>query len=335
MLKAAGAVKLRPDIAVESVSAPETAVVGQLINVVAHLRELNGDLGALSDVVLRQDANTLDSVPAVALTAASTADVMLAVSFSEPGTYELVASAENVNPGDYDGSNNSASATITVASSVQPASYYMYYNNYDYRYWSEQDNPYWYSSYENRSYWEYFYENLNFPSTFEFPGKATMEVYSAGNLLASYDVPNIPSTWEYSDGCYDYAYGWVLPNTSTQVYLQSYRDCYGNASGFAQFYHSSSEYFYRSSYLDKIYGGGYSNSWTSGYDTPWNVHGPLSTRFVVEAGGQSWGGSAGMTNWYEYPYDSSWNYPDGYGGYYRGQYSYYYSYGYGYGMTSP
>lgn len=51
---------MRPDLAVQNLTFPETAIVQQVVNIRANIAELNGDSGATTACVLAIDSNTVD-----------------------------------------------------------------------------------------------------------------------------------------------------------------------------------------------------------------------------------------------------------------------------------
>jgi len=108
-------VKLRPDLAVQGLTFPETAIVQQTVNIRAHIAELNGDSGATTACVLGIDGNSVDQANNVYVDAGGGVTCEFSYIFSGAGTHSIDVSAANPVPGDWDLSNNTASATITIS----------------------------------------------------------------------------------------------------------------------------------------------------------------------------------------------------------------------------
>ncbi|HEX2205925.1 MAG TPA: hypothetical protein VHG91_21600 [Longimicrobium sp.] len=106
-------VKLRPDLAV-SLSNPGQAYVNTPVNVLAVVRELNGDVGARADCWLYVDGQPTDRVSGAWVDAGDAVTCAFTLSLSATGTRTLEARVSNVQPGDWDTSNNTATSTIEV-----------------------------------------------------------------------------------------------------------------------------------------------------------------------------------------------------------------------------
>ena len=106
---------MRPDLAVQNLTFLETAIVQQVVNIRAHIVELNGDTGATTACVLAIDGNTVDHANNLYVDAGGGVTCEFSTTFSGAGTHEIQVSAANPVPGDYDMSNNTASGTITVS----------------------------------------------------------------------------------------------------------------------------------------------------------------------------------------------------------------------------
>jgi len=65
---------------------------------------------------------------------------------------------------------------------------------------------------------------------------------------------------------------------------------------------------YFSSFYDKIYGGGYTSSYSYSYGTPLNAISSLASRFIVEGDAGAFGGDGNFGLLYSYPFDYSWDY---------------------------
>jgi len=108
-------VKYRPDLAVAGLRAPDRVMPGLPFEVSATVRELNGDVGARADCVLSSDGVEIDRAQGIWVDAKGSVVCKFAPMLGEMGEHTLTVAATNVDPGDWDDANNSASATITVA----------------------------------------------------------------------------------------------------------------------------------------------------------------------------------------------------------------------------
>ncbi|HEY3367693.1 MAG TPA: hypothetical protein VGK74_21760 [Symbiobacteriaceae bacterium] len=132
-------VLLRPDLAVNEVKAASAAKVGELIPVNVVVGEQNGDLSAAASVQIEENGQILDRVPNVQVDAGSTASLAFMLQFAQPGTHTLTVRIGDVNPGDYDLSNNAATFTIDVRTTPTESYYYTSY------YWyADDDQNDWY-----------------------------------------------------------------------------------------------------------------------------------------------------------------------------------------------
>jgi hypothetical protein len=111
-------VKYRPDIVVTAMSVEPQSVRGALIVIGAQYQEMRGDKGAQMSCVLRVNGVALDRVPEMWVDAGSLVGCQFLYRFPANGVHEVSVSAEGVEPGDYDLSNNTRSAAITI---VDPA----------------------------------------------------------------------------------------------------------------------------------------------------------------------------------------------------------------------
>lgn len=343
VLKTRCSVVLRPDLKVESVSADESVRVGQVVNITAVINESNGDLGATSKVYLREGETVRDYAENVSLNPLTSASVVFSTKFEQAGEYTLTVSAEDVNPGDYDNSNNTKTVTITVVESMESVGYWMSYSWFEGDYFSQWSD--WYSSgrYSQSGKWEWLYETLllsqsNGSSTasaevLTFPvDKVTLDIYADGNLTNSITLTDIQVTYSYDDGSYRNQYSYTNIADGWYLYLQNYRS-YGYAQSAAQFGKYAGDYVYFSEYYSTYWGGTPSYSGTVKYGTFLDAKNSVKTRFVVEDDGKSYGGDASVSLT-TYPIDYTWNYSWS-GGWSTGYQKGTQSNGYSSGMTTP
>ena len=348
VLEAKGGVLLRPDVAVQGVTVPPQVRVGQLFNIPVDLAELNGDLGATTNVVLQQGGQTLDHTNGVTVGALGAVGVVFTAKFDQAGTYELTVVAKDVVPGDYDGSNNSKTVSVVVTAGVQAVPFwlnyysYQYNNTYSYNYWGYNwDSGYGqYYYYNYNDAYQYLQEQLDLPgNSISFPvDRVSFEVSTDNVPRLAVELNNIPSYYDYSDGCYSDAAGSASTAEGVYVYLQHYSDCnsgYAYAYAYAQQY--AQQYNYFSYYYYYYWGPDYSyfyGPYTSSYSYSYGTHIPatnrVDTRFIVEDGGQSYGGNASIESIFSYNYDSNWSDYYGWQNYHYSQ-----SYGSNWGVTQP
>ena len=113
-------VHLRPDLVALSVQTPVKALISTPVAINAFIMERNGDVGARVSCVLYVDGTATDRSDGLWVDAGGTVDCAMAHAFSTAGTHALEVRVENVQPGDYDNSNNSATKSIQI---VQPAEF--------------------------------------------------------------------------------------------------------------------------------------------------------------------------------------------------------------------
>lgn len=107
VLRVSTVVLNRPDIAINGVTVPETAMVNQVINLDVALKEIAYDLGAQTSVVLSHDGNVLDRADGIVLAKGGDAVVTMSLALDAVGTYIIDVEATNVLPG--------VSITATIA----------------------------------------------------------------------------------------------------------------------------------------------------------------------------------------------------------------------------
>lgn len=106
-------VALRPDLQAE-ITAPARAVAGTVVDMRGTISEINADVGATANCVLYIDGTAAAAATAIWVASGGAVDCAFSHVFSAVGTHHLMVAAENVVPGDYDTSNNTASADIEI-----------------------------------------------------------------------------------------------------------------------------------------------------------------------------------------------------------------------------
>jgi hypothetical protein len=113
-------VHLRPDLIALRIDGPSNAFVGLPVNFHAFIMERLGDVGARVSCVLYVDGTPADRSDGIWVDAGGLVECKMAHAFSNAGNHAIELRVENVRPGDYDDTNNSATASIQI---VQPAEF--------------------------------------------------------------------------------------------------------------------------------------------------------------------------------------------------------------------
>lgn len=317
----------RPDLAVARVVVRSSDFARQVINIPAHLRELNGDLGATANVFLMEGDTVLDTALDVNVPAASSVTVVFSAVFAEPGPHTFRVVIGDVNPGDYDSSNNEGTASIEIVElAPQTVTAYLQYSSHALDYVSEESSPYWISRYSENWKDEYFNQQIFVPTALNFPiDSVRFDATVDGRPLIQLDAASIPLDgtvdWDYyvSDyGYQDLGNGWF-------VAVESSRYTSGDSSTRVEVNHFASDYVVFSSYHDLIYGT--IDEWGSDdhFGTMLNPTNRIDTRFVVLDDNGAYGGNASMSSLTTYPWwgNGSWDFINDYGDYqvhYKGHY---------------
>ena len=107
-------VHLRPDLVPLRIDGPPNALVGSPVNFHAFIMERNGDVGARTSCVLYVDGAAADRADGIWVDAGRVVDCAMTHSFNAVGTHALEVRVENVQPADYDDSNNSTTGSIQI-----------------------------------------------------------------------------------------------------------------------------------------------------------------------------------------------------------------------------
>ena len=109
----------RPDVTVTSIGYPTVVRPNTFVTFSAVVAERMGDVGAHFECELLVDGVRVDSVPHMWIDAASTGTCRLTYKFAGSGRHSIAVRAQNVAPGDFDGSNNEISGDILVEDPAQ------------------------------------------------------------------------------------------------------------------------------------------------------------------------------------------------------------------------
>jgi len=264
------AVKLRPDLALASLSAPARAYVNTPVPITAVVHELNGDVGAHADCVLAVDGQPVDQAIGIWVDAADAVSCAFAHRFTSLGTHTLTVTAANVVPGDWDLANNSKSATIEIVEPIVQLHGWAFFN--DYQLSGSGANANW-SGYRAvsisvHSQQTFLYGYANVPSS----ASGHVDVTETGNdsLSAGTDLP--PSyAYDYGGNTYRWS-GAYLPGINAGVWSSSFRsDSDGSGSTNVYYDRYATRVVYHSYGYNNYgwywwyYGGGYGGSYDYSY----------------------------------------------------------------------
>ncbi|MEA2489133.1 MAG: hypothetical protein QOH21_925 [Acidobacteriota bacterium] len=107
-------VKLRPDLRVAAVSVRPHAPIGLPTNIYATIAEANGDTGARADARLLVGGVEVDRAEDIWVDAGDSVQVHFVHVFETAGTASVQVIVDSVRPGDWDDTNNSASASMHI-----------------------------------------------------------------------------------------------------------------------------------------------------------------------------------------------------------------------------
>ena len=110
-------VKRRPDLEAVQLHAQPRVVVGAPVAIRGVVSELNGDVGARATCRLFADGVEIGAIPGAWVDAGTAVTCEFRTSFPSIGTKNLTLRVTDVEPADYDASNNEASLSIEVANS--------------------------------------------------------------------------------------------------------------------------------------------------------------------------------------------------------------------------
>jgi len=123
VVSAAPAVKLRPDLSMQRVSAPSKALPGVPVVISAVIAELNQDVGARAACVLSVDGIETDRADGIWVDAGGLVSCAFTHTFDTAGTKSVTVEAANVVPWDFEIENNAATTSVVVRA-VEPFDYY-------------------------------------------------------------------------------------------------------------------------------------------------------------------------------------------------------------------
>ena len=324
VLQAEGKVLLRPDLKVTALQAPSSARVRQVVNVSAAISEANLDVGATCTAYLMSGDTVLDKAEGVAIGAGGQRVVLFATRFSVPGEYHLRVVASDVNPGDFDVSNNSSEIVLNVSETPLTAAHFdMSYGYGSSDYYTEERTEYGINVYRQKSAGEQLTENLYIPSALQFPvDRISASVYVDGVEKRFGELLNVATdTWE--DGCFRYTWTNKQFGNNSGMYMQTTEDlCNGTAETLINYtvWVGGESFSYSGQFTDTwdivdMYGWGAGAPISYNYLLPQNT---IGAYFIFDSPGLKFGGGAEISNITRDSYHDEWDYPGENGTYAKG-----------------
>jgi hypothetical protein len=129
VLEAWTRVRLRPDLKISSIQAPDTQYVNVPFSVEVFIKEINKQTAATCDVSLYREGSLIHTTTSVAVAAGGNASVVFAgLTYSSVGVQDYSVVISNVSPGEYDSKNNKRKFSITFSNPAAQSNYYFQYN---------------------------------------------------------------------------------------------------------------------------------------------------------------------------------------------------------------
>jgi hypothetical protein len=131
-----GNVRLRPDLSILSIDAPNRFRAGLPVSIVSAIREANGDTGATATCRLRVNNVEVDHAEGIWVDAGGTVACSFRHTFDVADTYNLEVVVDSEQPADWDTTNNRMSTTIQIDKPSEPFSWLLWahdvsgYSNY-------------------------------------------------------------------------------------------------------------------------------------------------------------------------------------------------------------
>lgn len=116
-------VKMRPDLTIQSIEAPDRAYVNQNVTIAALVTERNADAGARANCILSVDGIGVDSATGIWVDAGDSVTCEFTHVFTATGVKQVSVDVADVDPADYDEENNRAFAQIEIVDPSVPVTY--------------------------------------------------------------------------------------------------------------------------------------------------------------------------------------------------------------------
>jgi hypothetical protein len=297
----------RPDLSVSAVNAPAQVNVRQLFNVVAEIRELNGDLDGSGTAYLLQNGVVL-AAAAVSVQAGGNAGVVFSLRIGSEGIHELQVRVAN-SALDYDPSNNEKSISVeALPLGFEPVfTELQYQNSYSESSFTEENEFYirrYFSSYR----YENFYQTYYIPASLSFPvSLASLRISADGTerFVADVEIPLYYSdVWD----CFRNDYGYVFFDDGLTLNAQSVSDCFGFQQSYVIASRFSYDQLYYSVVTPKDGGLPSEEGYQFGTGVPWSATQNITTRLIVQDESGTFGGTASADLFNVYDYFNPFNY---------------------------
>jgi hypothetical protein len=217
-------VKLRPDLAVQGLVLPSSAMLTQPVNISANIVELNGDASATTTCVLAIDGNNVDQANNVYVDAGGNVSCVFEYTFPTTGDHTVQVTAGSVIPADWDTGNNSMSGTITVTN-IGIAQHAL-------AYFSGSDQSYSYSSSTELWHMGAVLENDSYSTGSTINNQSSQAEFESFGCAGSTNAVlwQFPISLTYSEtmdgiSVYGYTDVSVAGNTSTQSFPPGWTTC--------------------------------------------------------------------------------------------------------------
>lgn len=264
-------VKLRPDLQVEQINAPSRVAAGAPVHILALVGEANQDVGATANCVLYVDGSEADRVQGLWIDAGDSVSCEFVQIFSTPGAKQLKVALEQVQPADYDLSNNEKTASIEVIGSRLPFEYEASVGWLEYGY--DSYNRGWYSldrSGEPDWKYDYIYKTNSqwavllgvAPKAVGFPVEELSVSHATGSELFERTYTNLTADSVFTVGTTNYACS-LQSDLGVNTTLCSYTDpVTGVAQTSVDTHRQGGKVVFYSRYYNKLYPG---NSYEDSY----------------------------------------------------------------------
>lgn len=300
---------LRPDLSVGEISMKDTVRVGEVVNISAIIKELNGDLGAQAKVVLRHGDKQLDQVNNVKLTAFGNAAAVFSSVFTEPGTYTLTVAIEGMNPGDYDVKNNQKNFTINVVNSVNPTLYSLYYSYWDGTTSTTYDGWYGNGSNTDTGVYQVTFGAIDLSgSDLALPAKASYSIRFDGKpeLVNEGNVSGLDYINRWENGCWSGRGSVQSSGNGNWIYFNETVDCEGKKTISAQFVQAAANVIIFSERHNDYWGHNGTQTFENKFGSILRAQHSVQAHFIIEGvDGKQFGGDMAIVSLQGHPVDYS------------------------------
>lgn len=208
-------VLLRPDLTVDKVEATDQTSVNVPFAVTAYIKELNGDVGAKTNLHILDGSDVLDTAEGVVIDAGGQKQVVFMLKLPKPGTYTLKVNLSNIEPGDYDNTNNDKTFSVEVVENRKTVHYWSYYDHtsdYEHNVEYNWEDPYGSREYHDKQAFESFVASVYTPDQVDPKNISLTLASETGNQKTVNMTVSELGTWEgytYWNGSDPLTHTWV------------------------------------------------------------------------------------------------------------------------------